>query len=359
MKTRSLFYSALCALLVGSSLTACSSDDDPDEPIIDGIRADRVFILNEGVWEKNNAGISLYDTQSSTLLATDIFYAANQARLGDVGQDMMEYEGSIYVIVSGSQYITRLDASGKEQARYAFSETEGQPRYMTADDGKVYVTLYSGNVARMDAKTLAMEKMVKVGNNPEGIIEEDGKLYLLNSGWGSDNRLSIIDTRTFASAEHVEVFTNPDQIIEVDDRIIIQGYGADYDYPVAVFEPMTKTYRPIGQGTHIAGYGSTLYVVYSATDWNTNITTNTFYTYDVRTGSVNEASFLKDAPAALASSRITMLSINDENGEIYIGTSDYTTNGDVYRFRNNGTFVEQFESGGVGPRRAVFMGYNY
>ena len=44
---------------------------------------------------------------------------------------------------------------------------------------------------------LTFEKMVAVGQNPEHIIEEDGKLYLVNSGFGYDNRLSIIDIKTF------------------------------------------------------------------------------------------------------------------------------------------------------------------
>ena len=26
---------------------------------------------------------------------------------------------------------------------------------------------------------------------------------------------------------------------------------------------------------------------------------------------------------------------------------DYTTNGDIYRFKKDGTFIEKFESGGV------------
>ena len=70
-----------------------------------------------------------------------------------------------------------------EQARYSFTDEQGQPRYMAAEDGKLYVTLSSGNVARLDANTLTFEKMVAVGQNPEHIIEEDGKLYLVNSGF--------------------------------------------------------------------------------------------------------------------------------------------------------------------------------
>lgn len=34
---------------------------------------------------------------------------------------------------------------------------------------------------------------------------------------------------------------------------------------------------------------------------------------------------------------------------------DYNTNGDIYRFKKDGTFIEKFESGGVSPRAAVFI----
>ena len=30
-------------------------------------------------------------------------------------------------------------------------------------------------------------------------------------------------------------------------------------------------------------------------------------------------------------------------------------NGDIYRFKKDGTFIEKFESGGVSPRAAVFI----
>ena len=82
---------------------------------------------------------------------------------------------------------------------------------MAAEDGKLYVTLSSGNVAHLDAITLTSEKMVAVGQNPEHIIEEDGNYILVNSGFGYDNRCLLIDIKTFDTAEHVEIFQNPDR----------------------------------------------------------------------------------------------------------------------------------------------------
>lgn len=39
-------------------------------------------------------------------------------------------------------------------------------------------------------------------------------------------------------------------------------------------------------------------------------------------------------------SYLYMLSINPENGDFYVGTTDYNTNGDIYRFKKDGTFIE-------------------
>lgn len=361
MKVRSLFYSTLCMLLLGVSFTACSDDDDDNRKNDEGSQIElpnqRVYILNEGSYQKNNAGITFYDPTMSCPIIEDIFQKQNNAKLGDTGQDMIEYNDFIYVAMYGSSYITKLNEACVEQKRYAFTPEQGQPRYLAAEDGKLYVTLSSGHVARLDANTLTFEKMVAVGKNPEQLIQEDGKLYVVNSGFGQDNRLSIIDLKTFDQAEQVEIFQNPEKILEANDKIFIQGYGGDYPnytYPVVIYNRATRTYEKIGQGTLMAEYNDVVYVIYSETDWTTGTSTHTLYSYNARTGQKNETPFLQ-MPEELKTRTLYMLSINPENGEFYIGSSDFTTNGDIYRFHADGTLKEKFASGGVSPRKAVFI----
>ena len=50
-----------------------------------------------------------------------------------------------------------------------------------------------------------------------------------------------------------------------------------------------------------------------------------------------------------------MLKVNDNNGDFYIGTTDYKTNGTIYRFKKDGTFIEKFDAGGISPNSAVFF----
>lgn len=362
MKVKDLWLSALCLMAVGTSFTACSDDDEENNwnnGATEVLPKHRVFVLNEGIYGMNNATLTFYNPDTEAVIG-DIYAAQNGGmKLGDTAQDLLAYDGDMYVVMNGSSYISRLSGAGVELARYGFTEEQGQPRYAVAEGGKVYVTLYSGNVIRLDAKTLQPEGMVQVGNNPEQIIEKDGLLYCVNSGWGYDNRLSIIDTRTFETAEHVEIFPNLQRIIEAGGEIFLQGYGAAYPepftYPVVHYHPDTQTATPVGQGTHLAAYGDKLYVAFCYSPDYVSYTTE-FYSYNTRTGKVSETSFLKNVPDEVASGNVYMLEVDPVNGDIYVGVTYYDAgNGDVYRFKADGTYVGHFETGGQGPNAMAFF----
>lgn len=360
MKIRSLLFSALCMLMVGSSFTSCSDDDDDDWKKDEGSKVElprqRVFNLCQGSYQNNNALLTFYAPNHETATIQDIFYEQNNAKLGDTGQHAIEYNDNIYISMYGSRYVCRLNAAGVEQARYAFTEEQGQPRFLEAEDGKLYVTLSSGHVARLDAATLSFEKMVKVGNNPEHLVEEDDKLYVVNSGFGYDNRLSIIDLKTFDKAEHVEIIQNPQDILEANDQIFIQGYGGaypDYTNPVVIYDRSTKACKEIGKGTYMSEYDDVVYVIYSETDYSTGTSEHTLYSYDARTNKKNEKAFIQ-LPTELKNDIITGFGINPHNGDFYVGGGGYTNNGDVYRFKKDGTFIEKYTTG-VNPTSWVFL----
>ena len=96
MKLRSLFFGTLCMLMLGVSFTSCSDDDDDSKKNDEGSKVElpenRVYILNEGSYQKNNAGITYYDPDKRNNVIDDIFYKQNEAKLGDTGQDMIKYK---------------------------------------------------------------------------------------------------------------------------------------------------------------------------------------------------------------------------------------------------------------------------
>lgn len=157
MDFRKLFAGSLCTLALACTFTSCSDDDDDD--FKDGgsnvkLPSKRAFILNEGSYNGNNAGISFYAPNGNASFIDDIYKTQNSRSLGDTGQDIIEYDDYLYVIVYGSNLLVKLNSAGVELDSIHFTAEEGSPRFMTASDGKIYVTLYSGNVMKINAKTL-------------------------------------------------------------------------------------------------------------------------------------------------------------------------------------------------------------
>ena len=351
--------------------TACSDDEevgdgtqDENPPVVPGGSAGAgnnfVYILNEGSYQGNNATIDRYaplENNGAGALYTDIFAAQNGFALGDTGQDMIAYEGHLYVTVYGSSLLVKTDLNGKQVASVSFSAEEGQPRNLLAEDGKIYVALYSGQVMRLDTASLAKEATVRVGANPEYLVEEGGKLYVTNSGWGTGTTMSVINLSTFTLEKDVTVDLNPEQLLACDGKIFVQSYGGaypDYTYPVRMYDPATGELTLVGVATNMAEYDGVVYMVYSKTDWTTYETTNMFYKYDVATGVNAIEDFLEEMPEVVRNTSVNLMDINPENGDFYIGVTDYVTTGTVYRFDHNGKLIATMD-GGLVPKKAVFV----
>lgn len=364
MKLRKYFYAILCGLAITTGMVSCSDDDDDWNPGDQGSNIEmaktRAFVLNEGSYGLNNSTITYFNYATDAPYSSDLFYAQNGKNIGDTGQDLIEEDGYLYLAVYGSNYIAKLNGVGKEVSRISFDTddgTLGAVRYLTADDGYLYATTYGGYVIKVDTRDMTMVGRVKVGDNPEQIIEEDGYIYCVNSGWGYDNRLSIINERTFELVEHVTIITNPQAIVETDDYIAIQGYGADLSYPVIVYDRTSKTYTEIGKGTNIAAEDGILYVANTQTDYTTTPYTSTtsFYSYNFRTKQTN-TNMLNNVPSSLTNSAVYGISINDETNHIYVLATNYTWgDGTVYHFDQNGNYVGSFSSYGQNPKKIVFV----
>lgn len=367
MRFRKLFFSLCCMVTLGASLVACSEDeelfDDSGSKVT--LPTHRAFILNEGTMGYNNATLSFYAPDKDAEFINDIFYTQNQAKLGDTGQSMIEYNNDLYAIIAGSRYLVRMNTAGVEKQRYTIPESEGDPRYLAADDGYIYMTQYGGQVTKLDANTLKVVGTFKGGANLEGIAECDGKLYVANSytkhdaGYQYHTDLFVINAANMQLETTLTVDLNPNQVLEEDGKIFLISWGnyADKGYSAQMIDPKNGN-KPtsLGVATNMTVGDDMVYFVNSETDWNTFTTTNTFFSYNIKTATVNSSSFLKNAPAELATSSVYMMSVDDEKGDIYIGVTFYSeANGTMYRFDRNGNFVEKFDCGGQNPKTMAFI----
>lgn len=372
------FIGFLCVAAFGAAAVSCS-DDDPkwnDEGSKVDLPDSRVYILNEGTMAQNNAGIEFYNPSGVNDIISDIFYRQNSMSLGDVGQSMIEYNGYIYVSVYGSNYLSKLNSACVEEVRALFSDDadlRGGIRYIDAEDGYIYASFYGGVVAKIDARTLEVKaKLNTGGSNLEGVAIEGDNLYVANSytkaldpETGKNKYIYhtdvfVIDLKSFSLKETLVVAQNPNQLVEEEGKVFLisWNYSAE-SYELQLINPAANNaVTKLGYATNMAVGDDILYIVDSRTDYSVRpyVTTNTFSSYDIRRGQMISISFLKDAPAELTTASVYMMAVDDKTGDIYIGTTNYSaSNGDIYRFKRDGSFVEKFDCGGQNPKAAVFL----
>ena len=99
---RTFLFLAACALLL---TVGCEKDPTNNNSTNDGTYA---YVLNEGAWGGNDAGISRLNIKDGTI-EVDWFAKANGRGLGDLAQDLIYYGSRLYASVNGSNTIEVID----------------------------------------------------------------------------------------------------------------------------------------------------------------------------------------------------------------------------------------------------------
>lgn len=343
------------------ALASVKIQDLTPEPEPEPIDNGGIYFLNSGKMGSNNASLSCFNLNTLTM-TVDTFMNVNERGLGDTANDMIVYGSKMYIAVYNSNIIEVADLSGKSIKQIKSSGDALLPRFFTANEGKVYVSLYDGYVARLDTASLEIEQKVKVGRNPEQLVVANNKLYVANSGGldyntpvGYDKTVSVIDLASFQETKKIEVITNPVNLVTDSQGDVYLVSMGDYGAIPNTFQRIdTKTDEATviteTNATEMASTGDKLYMIYSQYDanWNQIIS---FISYDAINEKIISDNFITDGTAIAKPYKIGADPIT---GYIYITASDYKTNGDVYAFDASGKKLFQFEVG-LNPVKAVFV----
>jgi hypothetical protein len=221
-----LHYLVLVALLF-----SCEKEE-PNESISSGFE-NGILVLNEGLFQQNNASLSWIDLESNTVI-NSLFLQLNERPLGDTGNDMLEYGNKIYIVVNASSTIEVLHKSTLKSIKQIKMQLNGQgqePRALTSYQGKIYISSFDGFVNVLDTSSLSITDRIEVGPNPEGIDVHNGKLYVSNSGGlnfpNVDSTVYAID---LASNEVIDTFVvgnNPGELLtDISGDIYVVKRGA-------------------------------------------------------------------------------------------------------------------------------------
>ena len=323
------------------------------------VEGDGVLVFNSGSMFSGIEG-SLTLIRSGFDVTNKVFSTVNGRSLGSIVQDGVVCGDNLYIAVDGSNTIEVVNKYTFESvAIVMLPEDEGEPRDIIEEDGMVYISMYTGFVARLDPTTNTIDKTVKVGPNPEEMAVAGDYLYVVNSdglnyeaNYVNGKSVSKIDLRTFTEVKKIPVGLNPTKIVEANDNLYVLCMGNYYDVPSDLYKiDASDNVTDLGiEGTFMAEDDDVLYVIYYP-----YYEEGTSYTsYNLSDMSVKSSAFVDtrlDAPAGIAV----------ENGRIYIssyslvdGWASYTTDGYLNEYTTDGTFVKKYDVG-VGPANIYVM----
>ncbi|MCB2204900.1 hypothetical protein KQI65_09120 [bacterium] len=215
-------------IAVSITFTACSEDDATEpQPIPETARG--LYILNEGTFQRANASLSVF-LPDSNRVSQNVFSGAAGRPLGDVGNSLTAHDGRLYIVVNNSHRIEVMDLAEWTPVMSIECLDGASPRSIVfADNGKGFISnLYRNSVSVVDPASGTLTAEISVGNNPDGMAISRGLLYVANSGFGSDNTVSVVVPDSNSVRRTLLVGDGPTTIIPLTDDAVAVLCNGDY-----------------------------------------------------------------------------------------------------------------------------------
>lgn len=342
-------------LLAATLFAACKKEPVPDTPSTSTAPA---YLLNEGSWGGNDAGISLIDLNSDKV-EINWFRNNNGRGIGDLAQDLIHYGGKLYASVHTSNTIEVINPATGKSLKQIDMGTRG-PRYLASHNGKVYVSCYDKTIVRIDTASLAIEASCPLsGMQPEQLCIIGDTLYVCNC-WQYDangtsvfdSTVSVVDINTFSETRKITVAKNPGRIKAIDSHRFIVACAGDYGNSPAqtlIVDLSNGRQQPLSvPATSFDIADNTLYL-YQTTYDAQGRPAAVFYKVDLAT--LQATPILQQHAADLQYAY--GINIDPASGNLYICNSPYNANADLYTFQPDGTLVRKVE-GGILASKVVF-----
>lgn len=353
----------LFSILLSASLLfgAVSCEKEPVIDVIPEVKAGGFYILNSGSFGNNNSSVKYYNPETNEYI-NDYFTAINGKQLGDTANDILAYGSKIYITAYGSGVLYVTDALGAIVKEIKLTDYTS-PRCLTAANGNVYVSYYDGAVAQLDTASFSV-KTASCGLNPEELKVANDKLYVSVSegmSWPDYGKtVGIYDASTMDPIKTIEIGLNPSPM-EVNSKesvyVICNGDYGMVTPSLKVINSSTDEVSDVklevtvkGETVELTpswmsmGANDKLYLICAKVgdSWDAP---KKIYTYDTVAGEL-EGEFIADGTEI---PKLYYITADAKSGDVFIGSSDYNTTGDIYIYSANGVRKTSIDAGGINP----------
>ena len=320
--------------------TACLKKPPVVPPV--SAAASGTLIICEGSFNNGNGSLSWYNN-STQKLQNDVFGSANGYPLGDVVQSVYFYNAKLYAVVNNSGKIVAIDTATFK----AVNTLNGlpSPRYLlSVGDHKAYVTNFvlNGNtvINVVDLATNTILKTLPTRWCEQLVQAPDGGVW---TGVMRTNTLLRLDPLTDRFTDTLRLSDSPQDLqIDKNGDLWVACTGSFVGDTPTLTRINTATRQivqtfgwAIGSGganfLRLNANRDTLYYANDQKIWRMPITATTLPTQPLIVGNWQYLYGLGIAP---------------RNGEIWVADAkDFTQNGSVFRYKNNGTPINILTTG--------------
>lgn len=336
----------LSYLIILIAVLSCKKDPSVVEPE-SGQYEGGLILLNEGLYQQNNASISFYSF-SEAQVYQQVFYHENNRGLGDTANDLVFWDNgdSLFAIVAvdvSSQIEIIHAASMKSVTQIGLFDGANarEPRSLQVYGDKLFSCNFDGTVSVIDLNTKVEIANFQVGSNPDGCTAYGSKLYVSNSGGLNfpdyDSTISVVNMVTFTEMYKIPSRINCGPMIvdgEGEMYVLSRGNHSNIQPSLLRFNCQSDTLiDSISVNMSSWDYfGDQIYY------YDTQL--NGIYTYNTLTESSSSNALID------CSSYQTMFSISVTNAGIFTSDANgYVNSSNIRCYDLQGNFQYQFTAG--------------
>jgi YVTN family beta-propeller protein len=208
----------------------------------------------------------------------------------------------------------------------------------------IYISrLYKSSIMILNLQTLATLDSIGVGANPQQMALAGGRLYVCNSGYGADNRVTVINPDTRAVVTNVRVGDGPTGIVlGPDGKLWVACTGNAFGIPASsgsihLINPSTNvrmdsiTFTDPLWGDLVAGANGYVYAL--------GTTSGSYYGGPVHRIAVSSLV----VSGAFIAGTYYGIGIDDATGDLYLGDAkSFAAPGEVRMYTADGALKKTF-----------------
>ncbi len=353
MKTK---FSFVSSLLLGFLLVFSACERSKNEPVISDIND--VVVINEGNFSSATGSVSAYNSNKKTA-TLGVFEQANGFPVAGTIQNAVPFGDSYYLVTNASDKVLRVknnDFSLVKNFKNEGGTTNFTNPYSFAGIGnKGYVSNWgtynsttfafeNGYLTVLNLDNNTITSKISLGGQPQNLLVVNNNLYVSLAG---TDKVAVFNTSTDTKIADITISFGADKmVLDKNNKIWVLSGNGD----LMRVNPTNNSVEQSFSNVPVSGYNEKM-VLNEAKDKIYWLTTP--YNQACKVYAMDITASAIPTNAIITRDNLYGLGI-DKNNILYVGDSKgFTSNGVVYRYDAQGTFLDQFNAG-IAPNGFIF-----